>query len=114
LDNHPFSELFYTFSSDLVEKAPAQTVSILIKQGQKLDPLKVINTLIIPNPSERLVSIVPNIVPICTKISIYNYIAHKLYIGFRNNQILGVQYSLLELSRGICTQLLDITLHQAQ
>lgn len=69
LDNHPFSELFYTFSSDLVEKAPAQTVSILIKQGQKLDPLKVINTLIIPNPSERLVSIDPNIALICIEIS---------------------------------------------
>ncbi|VVC29853.1 Clathrin, heavy chain/VPS, 7-fold repeat,Pep3/Vps18/deep orange,Zinc finger, RING/FYVE/PHD- [Cinara cedri] len=54
LDNHPFSELFYIFSSDLIEKAPTQTVSILIKQGQKLDPLKVINSLIIPNPSERL------------------------------------------------------------
>lgn len=57
LDNHPFSELFYMFSSDLIEKAPSQTVTILIKQGQKLDPLKVINTLIVPNPSERLVSI---------------------------------------------------------
>lgn len=57
LDNHPFSELFYVFSSDLIEKAPTQTVSILIKQGQTLDPLKIINSLIIPNPSERLVSI---------------------------------------------------------
>lgn len=55
LDNHPFSELFYIFSSDLIEKAPTQTVSILIKQGQKLDPVKVINALIIPNPSERIV-----------------------------------------------------------
>ena len=103
LDNHPFSELFYTFSSDLVEKAPAQTISILIKQGQKLDPLKVINTLIIPNPSERLVSIEPNIELICKEISTYNYIVHLLYIGFRNYQILGVQYSLLELPCGICT-----------
>lgn len=57
LENHPFSELFYTFSSDLIEKAPAQTVSILIKQGQKLDSSKVINALIIPNPSKRLVSV---------------------------------------------------------
>lgn len=57
MDNHPFSELFYTFSSDLIEKAPVQTVSILIKQGHKLDPLKVINELIVPNPSERLVSL---------------------------------------------------------
>lgn len=56
LDKHPFSELFYMFSSDLVEKAPTQTVSILIKHGQKLDPLKVINALILPNPSEKLVS----------------------------------------------------------
>lgn len=55
LDSHPFSELFYIFSSDLIDKAPAQTVSILIKQGQKLDPLKVINAMIVPNPSKRLV-----------------------------------------------------------
>lgn len=103
LDNHPFSELFYTFSSDLVEKAPAQTVSILIKQGQKLDPLKVINALIIPNPSKRLVSIEPNIALICIEVSTYNHIARVLYIGFGNNQILGVQYSLLELPCGICT-----------
>jgi len=114
LDNHPFSELFYTFSSDLVEKAPAQTVSILIKQGQKLDPLKVINTLIIPNPSERLVSIEPSIAFICIEISTYNYIAHIFYTGFGNNQILGVQYSLLELPCGIGTQLFDITLHKTQ
>lgn len=57
LDSHPFSELFYIFSFEFIEKAPTQTVSILIKQGQKLDPLKIINTLIIPNPSERLVNI---------------------------------------------------------
>lgn len=57
LESHPFSELFYIFTSDLIEKAPAQTVSILIKQGQKLDPLKIVNALIVPSPSERLVSL---------------------------------------------------------
>lgn len=57
LDKHPFSELFYMFSTELMEKAPAQTVSILIKQGHKLDLLKVINAMIIPNPDERFVNI---------------------------------------------------------
>lgn len=61
LENHPISDLFYTFSSDLIEKAPVKTVSILIKQGQKLDPSKVISALVVPNPSENLVRIKSNI-----------------------------------------------------
>lgn len=61
LENHPISDLFYTFSSELIEKAPVKTVSILIKQGQKLDPSKVISALIVPNPSEYLVRVKLNI-----------------------------------------------------
>lgn len=76
LDNHPLSELFYNFTSDLIQKAPVQTVSILIKQGQKLDSLKIINALIIPNPSERLVS--TNTKFECISINIYQFYIYTL------------------------------------
>jgi len=94
MENHPFSELFYTFSSDLIEKAAGQTVSLLIKQGQKFDPIKIFNALIIPNPNEKLVSTkaieyVINYIW-CNFVSCYN-------VGFGNNQIFGVQYSLPQL-----------------
>ncbi|XP_025200060.1 vacuolar protein sorting-associated protein 18 homolog [Melanaphis sacchari] len=94
LDNHPFSELFYTFSSDLVEKAPAQTVSILIKQGQKLDPLKVINALIIPNPSERLALEIIRYLEYsihclnCHVESVHNYLI-SLYIKYNRDKLMN-------------------------
>ncbi|XP_050541562.1 vacuolar protein sorting-associated protein 18 homolog [Daktulosphaira vitifoliae] len=94
LERHPYSDLFLLFLPDLVEKAPTQTISLLIKQGQKLDPMKIFNSLIVSNPNEQLALEIIRYLEFCVHClncnseSIHNYLL-LLYIKYNNDKLMN-------------------------